>query len=117
MNLVELRVSNYARISAVRIRPDGSLVTIAGKNSAGKTSLLRSIWCLLVGKAAAPPMVIKAGEEECKLYGDFGSIKVTRTFRKTEDDDVTMSLHVTNADGSPVRNKPQAMLDSLLGAY
>jgi hypothetical protein len=117
MNLVELKISNFMRVSCLRIRPDGALVTIAGKNSSGKTSTLRSIWCLLAGKAAAPPVPIREGQEECKLYGDFGSLKVTRTFKKTEDGDVTMSLHVTNADGSAVRSKPQAMLDSLLGAY
>lgn len=117
MNLLELRVSNYQKVSAVRIRPDGNIVKIVGKNDQGKTSILRSIWTLLVGKAASPPQVIRLGEEECKLYGDFGSMKVTRIFTKADGDDVTMSLNVTNGDGSPVRKRPQALLDSLIGAY
>jgi hypothetical protein len=117
MRLIELRVSNFQRVRAVAIRPDGHLVTIAGRNDQGKTSLLQSIFVLLAGQAAAPPRPIRDGEEECRLYGDFGEIKVTRTFHRTEGGDVTMSLKVTEGDGKPISKKPQAFLDSLLGAF
>lgn len=114
--LIEFRVSNYARVRVARIRPDGSVVVIAGRNDQGKTSLLRAIFVLLVGQSAAPPMLIRDGEEECRLFGDFDGIKVTRTFRKTEGGDVTMSVKVTQADGTPIRGKVQATLDSMIGA-
>lgn len=117
MTLIELRISNFQRIKTVRIRPDGSVVTISGRTDQGKTSVLRAVWVLLVGLSVAPPMLIRDGEEECKLFGDFGELKVTRTFTRTEDNDVTMSLKVTQGDGTPIRTKPQATLDALLGAY
>lgn len=116
--LIEFRVANFQRIKAVRIRPDGHVITIAGRNDQGKTSLLRAVWVLLAGMAAAPSRVIREGEEECTLAGDFGELKVQRTFRRSKDGgDVTMSLKVTEADGTPVKGKVQGTLDKLLGAY
>lgn len=115
--LIEFKVSNFARVRAVRLRPDGSLFIIAGRNDQGKTSILKAIWVLLQGQAVAPAVVIREGEEECKLYGDFGDMKVTRTFRRQESGDVTMSVKVTHGDGTPVRGKVQAALDAMLGAY
>lgn len=118
MRLIEFKVSNFQRIKAVRIRPDGHVVTIAGRNDQGKTSLLRAIWVLLEGKSAAPAKLIRDGEEECKLYGDFGEMKVTRTFTRMEGGgEITMSLKITDGEGAPIRTKPQATLDKWLGAY
>jgi hypothetical protein len=115
--LLEFRASNYMRISCVRIRPDGAVVKIVGKNDQGKTSVLSGIWTLFVGKAAAPPMLIREGAEECKLYGELEGMKISRIFTKTESGDVTMSLDVTDESGAKVRKKPQAMLDAMIGAY
>lgn len=116
--LIELRVSGFQKISAVRIRPDGRVVVIAGDTDQGKTSVLKAIWALLEGKASAPKMLIREGEEECNIFGDFGAFTVSRTFTRTSNgEDITMSLKVVNADGSPVRKQPQAMLNSLIGAY
>lgn len=116
--LIELSVSGFQKIRAVRIRPDGHLVTIAGRNDQGKTSLLQSIWVLLAGLSEAPPEMIRAGQEQCKLFGDFGELRITRTFsRKGDDKEMTHDLKVTEADGKPIRTKPQAAIDKLLGAY
>lgn len=116
--ITELRVSNFMRISTVRIRPDGSVVTVTGATDQGKTSVLKSIWTLLEGKASAPAVLIREGEEQCVIHGEFDDgMKVTRTFTRVGDEDVTMSLKIVEADGMPVRGKQQATLDKLIGAY
>lgn len=64
MKILELRSENFKRLKALEIRPDGSLVTIAGRNGAGKTSVLDSIYAALAGKAAAPAVPIRKGAEQ-----------------------------------------------------
>lgn len=119
MGIVELRVRNFQKISAVRIRPDGSLVTVSGMNDQGKTSLLTSIWVLLLGLAAAPAVMIRDGQEECRIEGEFDQpkMKVVRTFKRTESGDITHDVKVTDADGNPIKTKVQTTLDKLIGAY
>jgi len=116
MKIVELRANGFARLSAVAIRPDGSLVQITGKNSQGKSSVLRAIWTALAGRAAAPATPINKNAEEARLRLDLGEMVVTRTFRRGKDGaDITSDLKVTLAGGGRVGTKPQAMIDALLG--
>ena len=115
MNVIELRAQNFARLSAVTIRPDGSLVQITGRNSAGKSSVLGAIWTALKGRAAAPVQPVHAGAEEARIDLDIGAMKIVRTFKKSKGGDVTSDLKVTLADGGRVGTKPQAMIDALLG--
>lgn len=113
--IVELRASGFARLTAVTIRPDGAMVEITGKNSAGKTSVLNAIWTALKGRAVAPAQPINKNAEEARLRVDLGTMVITRTFRRDKHDGVTTDLKVTMADGSRVGAKPQAMIDALLG--
>ena len=73
---------------------------------------------MLRGQSATPPEVIRTGEERCIIKGTFGDRKpdliVTRTFTRQGSGDVTMSLKITHADGSPVGGKQQKFLDDLL---
>lgn len=118
MNLLELQISNYKRIKAVRIRPDGSVVTITGRNLQGKSSAIHAIWTLLKGQSETPPRVIRDGEEECVIKGVFGdkrpSLTVTRTFTRQEGGDITMTLRIVQADGTPITKKQQGFIDALL---
>ena len=59
MQIVELRAENVKRLSAVTIRPTGPVVEITGKNEAGKSSVLDSIWMAL-GGAEVPVQAIQA---------------------------------------------------------
>lgn len=115
MKIIELRASNFARLRAVEIRPSGPLVPITGKNEAGKTTVLRSIWTALKGRAVAPARPVREGTEEATIQLDLGELKITRRFRQTAEGEVTDSLSVTNAEGDRVRRSPQAMIDALLG--
>lgn len=114
MRIVELRVSNFARLTAVALRPDGAMVPIVGANSDGKTSVLRSIWTALKGRAAAPPRPIHEGAEEAVINLDLGELKITRKFRRDQAGEITTDLTVFDNGGSRITRKPQAVLDALL---
>lgn len=113
--IIELRVSNFARLSAVSIRPDGALVQITGKNGQGKTSCLNAIWTALKGRAVAPAQPIHKGAEEARLQVNLGTMQIVRTFKRTKTEEITHDLKITMADGSRVGAKPQQMIDALLG--
>lgn len=116
MRIVELQIDAFKRLKAVRIRPDGSLVQITGKNRNGKSSVLDAIAAAIQGAAAAPAVPIHDGEEESRIKIDLGELVVRRVFRATEDGSgrTTTELTVTAADGR-VLNKPQTVLDGLVG--
>lgn len=114
MKIVELRVSNFARLTALAIRPDGAMVPITGANSEGKTSVLRSIWSALKGRAAAPPRPIHEGAEEAVIKLDLGELKITRKFRRDQAGEITTDLTVIDNDGGRVKRRPQDLLDALL---
>lgn len=114
MKIVELRVSNFGRLTALAIRPDGAMVPITGANSEGKTSVLRSIWSALKGRAAAPPRPIHEGAEEAVIKLDLGELKITRKFRRDQAGEITTDLTVIDNEGGKVSRKPQALLDALL---
>jgi hypothetical protein len=116
VNIIELKITNFRRISAVRIRPNGALVEIKGVNASGKTSTLSAIWAVMLGKAATPAHPIRAGEEEAVITCDLGEYKITRSYTRVEGRDYTMTLKITEKDGTPVRKQQQAVLDSLIGA-
>lgn len=115
MRIVGLEASNFKKLRAVAIYPTGDLVEIRGKNGAGKTSVLDSIWAALAGKSAAPTVPIRNGAEEARIRLDLGELVVTRTFRRGKDGEVTTNLTVTAADGARY-GSPQTMLDKLVGA-
>ena len=115
MHIVELRASNFARLRAVAIRPDGSLIRVTGKNSAGKSSVLKAIWTALAGRAAAPPRPIYDGAEKAVINLNLGPLAITRTFAHGKHGEVTSSLTITDESGAPVRKSPQALIDELLG--
>lgn len=116
MRIVQFESDNFKRLRAVQISPDGNVVTIGGKNGSGKSSILDAIYVALVGLSVAPPKPIRAGEEKCRIKLDLGDLIVTRTFTAKEGGTYTDSLKVESADGNTRFNKPQKVLDELLGA-
>lgn len=116
MRIVQFESDNFKRLRAVQISPDGNVITIGGKNGSGKSSILDAIYVALVGLSVAPPKPIRAGEEKCRIRLDLGDIIVTRTFTAKEGGTYTDTLKVESADGNQRFNKPQKVLDELLGA-
>lgn len=119
MRVVRLKSENVMRLVAVDITPEGHLITIGGKNGAGKTSVLNSIAMALGGAALVPDEPIRTGEASAKIEVDLGDYKVTRSFARLKLDDGTWGpteskLQVTNTHGAPFPS-PQALLNKLLG--
>ena len=116
MHIVSLQAENIKRLVAVEIKPDGNVVEITGRNGAGKTSVLDSIWWALGGAAGHQKKPIRDGETKARIRLDLGEYVVKREFREVgEDGRYTTRIHVENADGARFTS-PQTMLDELLGS-
>lgn len=111
MKIVKLTAENLKRLRAVEITPDGNTVVIAGRNGAGKTSVLDAIWFALGGGNAMRDTArpIRDGADEAIVTLDLGDLLVTRTWVGDKT-----TLRVESADGARY-NSPQAMLDRLVG--
>lgn len=107
MEIIELVAENFKRLKAVRIRPEGAkLVTVSGRNSQGKTSVLDAVEAALGGMDYVPRVPVRAGQDEARLYVDLGDFRVTKIIKK----DRTVSLIVEDKDGKRMRT-PQTLLD------
>jgi hypothetical protein len=111
MQIVELRASNFKRLRAVEIRPDGPVVEIRGRNGAGKSSILDAIWCALGGADVAPSRPIREGADRAEITLDLGDLVVTRRFLPSGNSPLVVAQH--NGARFP---SPQAVLDKLIGA-
>lgn len=109
--IIRLQATNYKRLKAVEITPDGNIVTIAGKNGAGKSSVLDAITAALGGvDKRKTPKPIRDGEETATIILETDELVVTRHFSATG----ASSLSVKTHDGAKFP-KAQAKLDDLLG--
>lgn len=65
MKITQLEIENFKRIKAVSITPDGNVITLAGKNKQGKTSILDAIQAAFVGgdQSKFLPQPIREGEK------------------------------------------------------
>jgi len=141
MKIVKLTSENVKKLIAVEVTPEGSLVTIGGKNGAGKSSVLDSIAYALGGEKLVPAEPIRTGEREAKIVVDLGDYIVTRRFHRSQEhadgcasratvggqgtehfpcdcgfpwSDTKSVLVVTNREGAKYPS-PQVLLDKLYG--
>lgn len=114
LHIVSLTAENVKRIVAVSITPTGNLVEIAGKNGAGKTSILDSIWWALGGAGALQKAPIRKGQDAARIRLDLGDYVITRKFERTDGEAFTTSLSVENAEGGKL-TKGQTLVSSFLG--
>jgi len=128
MKIINLKSTNIKGIKAIDITPHDDMVIISGKNGAGKTSALDSIWYVLCWKAGAKgtPMPIRKGEKEAEgevtLCEDLSSddlaagkipevlFIVNRVWTANGD----TQLKVTNGKGLKYTT-PQKLLDDFIG--
>ena len=114
MKIIKLNAENIKKLVAVEIIPSGDIVTIAGKNRAGKTSVLDSIYWALAGTSHVQSQPIRKGENKARIKLDLGELIVERKFTINKDGETTTSISVENAEGARFPS-PQKMLDALLG--
>ncbi len=109
MKVIGLKIQNTFNLRAVRLKlnEDGKAIIIRGKNGAGKSAILDSIFYALTGKK--PDQVITNGEHRSDIMVDLGEIVVKRT--TTEK---TMRVIVSSKDGAQFKS-PQEMLNKLIG--
>lgn len=110
LRIHRLQAENYKRLVAVDITPDGDVVTIAGKNAQGKSSVLDSIYAALAGREAKVDKPIREGQNSATVSVDLGEIVVTRKWKK----DDAGTLTVESKEGATFKS-PQARLDEIIG--
>lgn len=109
MHIVEMTAENIKRIKAIKIKPEGNMVVIEGKNAAGKTSALDCIAYALGGKKFIPDNPIRDGQEKAFVEMVIGDYKISRTWTAKGT-----YLKLENKDGFKSSN-PQKMLDAAIG--
>lgn len=110
MKIIKLKAENIKKLVAVEITPAGNVVRITGKNGAGKTSVLDSIFWALGGQQNIAEEPIRKGEKRAAIEVDLGDMIVHRTF--TEGGGTALTIE--NKDGLRFKS-PQTMLDGLIG--
>lgn len=86
VKIIKLQAENIKRLTAIEITPDGTMITVGGKNGAGKSSVLDSIAYALGGVTLVPSQPIRNGETEAKIVVDLGDVIVTRRFTRERID-------------------------------
>ena len=80
LKVVSLIAENVKKIRAVEIRPTGELVEITGRNGAGKSSVLDSLWWALAGAKHIQAVPIRKGATKARIRLDLGELTVERRF-------------------------------------
>ena len=111
MKIIQIKSSNIKKLKVVELTldPNKNLIMVTGKNTAGKSSLLDSIWYALGGKNSIPSAPVRKGEEKGEVTIDLEGYIVTRTFT-----DKGSYLKVTNKEGHDYSN-PQEFLNFIVG--
>ncbi len=107
MKITRLTIKNIGKIEAVEINPETNAVIIQGKNEAGKSTVLDSIFVALTGKR--PDDFIRHGQNEGLIVVDLDMYRVKRTFKPNKTE-----LEVINKNGVPYSGAP-ALLKKLIG--
>ena len=107
MKIINLKAQNIKNLKAVEISPDGNIVRLTGKNGAGKSAVLDSIFTVLTGKRLEDP--IRHGEERAEVNVDMGDFRVRKIWTEKGE-----RIEVTTADGD-TKKSPQTFLDEVIG--
>lgn len=114
MKIVELHSENVKRLSAVNIKPDGSIVVIGGRNGQGKSSVLDSIMYALAGGESLPSKPLRNGTDAGQIVVDLGEMTVTRKFTRDAEGEVRSTLEVKAKNGFKA-SSPQKLLNDMCG--
>lgn len=108
-----ITVRDFAGIREINLRPSGNLVVIAGKNGAGKSSLLNAVAEIFNSKGVKLyPKPIREGADEA--YAEYVDEELGLRFSRTWKKDDAGKLEVTALDGARY-SKPSEVIASLTG--
>lgn len=118
MRISKLHVQDFKRVKLVDVDIDGSVITIGGKNAAGKSSVLDAIWNALAGKQKSVERPIRDGEKRATIEvtienPEGGGYIVTRSYTGKGSTIKVVPLENPTAQLS----KPQSVLDGLIGKF
>lgn len=115
MRIAELHVENFMGVEVVDVTPPEHVVTIGGRNGAGKSSVLNAIVAALGGAKGMPSEPLRSGAKKGKVVAKVsrpeGDLLVTRTIGEGGK----TALTITTAEGAKLQ-RPQELLDSLVGS-
>lgn len=108
-----VHVSNFAGIKEVTLHPTGNLIVVAGKNGAGKSSLINAVAELFNSKGVKLfPKPIREGADEA--YAEYVDeelgLRISRTWTKND----AGKLEVTALDGARYQ-RPSEVVAQLTG--
>ncbi|SEB95933.1 ATP-binding protein [Bradyrhizobium erythrophlei] len=120
LKILSLDVENMLRVRAVRIKPDGNILELTGRNRQGKSSVIDALWAALGGEKMIPADPVHDDAKMGTVIVDIGDAtglkyRVTRRIKKKDDGDWSTSLTIENEDGFR-SDKPQQILNTLIGA-
>lgn len=114
LSVMRLDINDFGVIKAVRITPDGQVITLTGEYGSGKSTLLAALRTVFGGKEYAPDEPIRRGAQRAEIVVVLGAdgkelfhIQQVFTGKST-------SFKVLDAEGKPVPS-PRAFLDGLVG--
>ena len=108
MKIHRFSAKDVLRLKVVEITPTGHVVTLGGKNGAGKSSVLNSIEMTLGGKRATPDEPIRRGAAQAEIVLDLGEMVVKRTISGGTD------RLVVEQNGKRVP-RPREALEAIVG--
>ena len=118
MKILKLQVQNFKKDSQITIVPTEHVVTIGGKNRAGKSSALDAILAAICGKKAVPGVPLKRGETEgwvrLELDGDEEMHQKKLIVERLFTADGKQKLRLMGEDGFEAP-EPQTLLNALYG--
>lgn len=109
LTIVGLHIENVKKVTAMDIEPDGHVVTLTGKNGAGKSTVLDSIVYGLGGKSRLPAQPIRRGAKKASIKIDLEHFMVE--CRLTEGG----RYLAVKTPGGATFPSPQAVLDRMVG--
>ena len=111
MKIVKLVSRNIKNLKAIEITPKGDEVFLTGKNGAGKSAIIDSIFSALTGKRLKDP--IRHGEDRADVVVDMGDFTVKKVWTEKGE---TIKVSSINEEGKEVKySSPQTFLDEKIG--
>lgn len=114
VRLVSLELDNVLGLTAVRIKPDRTMVRIEGKNAAGKSAVLDGVCWAIGGRAGALDQPVRKGQKRARALLELGDLHVERTATASGGGGLTVTNAESRKAGLDLAS-PQKILDKLWG--